>query len=70
MCEYCENGKEILKFSQIHKEKNDVVAKIENSKVPDGRTLYFLSTTLNGDGASMEIKNCPMCGRNLTEETT
>lgn len=28
MCEYCENGKVILKFSQIQKEKNDVVVKI------------------------------------------
>lgn len=68
MCEYCESGKEILKFGQIRKEKNDVVVKIENSKISDGRILYFLSTTLNGDGASMEIKNCPMCGRKLTDE--
>lgn len=67
MCEYYENGKEILKFSQIHKEKNDVVVKITKSTVSDGRNLNFLSATLNGDGASMEIKNCPMCGRDLTE---
>lgn len=68
MCEYCENGKEILKFSQIQKEKNDVVVKITKSIVPDGRTLNFLSATLNGDGVSTEIKICPMCGRSLIEE--
>lgn len=68
MCEYCENRKEILKFSQIQKGKNDVAVKITKSTVPDGRTLYFLSTTLNGDGVSTEIKICPMCGRSLTEE--
>lgn len=68
MCEYCENGKAILKFSQIQKEKNDVVVKITKSTVSDGRTLYFISATLNGDGVSTEIKICPMCGRKLTEE--
>lgn len=68
MCDYCENGKVILRFSQIQREEHEVVMKIKKMKVPDGRTLYFLSATLNGDGASTEIKNCPMCGRNLTEE--
>lgn len=68
MCEYCESGKEILKFGQIRKEKNDVVVKIENSKISDGRISYFLSATLNEDGVSIEIQNCPMCGRNLMEE--
>lgn len=68
MCEYCENGKNILRFGQIQKEKDEVSVKIEKSTIPDGKTRHFLSATLNEDGVSIEIQNCPMCGRNLTEE--
>lgn len=68
MCEYCENGKAILKFSQIQKVQNDIAVKITKSTVPYGRTLYFLSVKSNGGEASMEIKVCPMCGRKLKEE--
>lgn len=67
MCEFCENGKAILKFSQIQKAKNDIVVKITKSTAPYGRILYFLSVKLNEGEALMEIKVCPMCGRNLTE---
>lgn len=68
MCEYCENGKVILRFGQIQKEKHEVVVKIRKMKVSDGRSLHFISAKLNGDGAQVEIKNCPFCGRKLTEE--
>lgn len=63
MCEYCENGKNIELPSDSAKSYWFIIH--GNGKA---RLYCKMGESETGNAYGIEISNCPMCGRDLTEE--